>query len=111
MRKTKILLLILFFSIFAILFSGCREGNSTNNRKARLIGNQNLELKNKIEQQKKLLDKCQNEYKKLKRQMDKNATNFMKVISDTHKENTKLKAENTALKEKIEQLEEKISIE
>lgn len=109
MRKTNLLLMIMCFSIFGILFSGCRESDSTNDRQARLIGNQNLELKKKIEQQKNLLDKCQKENEDLRSKIDKTSLNFMKILTETHQENAKLKAENAELKEKVKQLEDKIS--
>ena len=116
MKKTVSTFTIFTLIIFGItLAAGCREGNSSDSqRRARLVSSENLELKNKlkekdkeIDKQKALLTECEKERQKMQEQADQAATGFMEILADYAKQLETLKQENAAFQKKIKLLESK----
>jgi predicted RNase H-like nuclease (RuvC/YqgF family) len=107
---------IVLFCVIAVMLitAGCEEQNASppNERKARLVGAENLELKKQLEQRdaeiedlKENLDKC------LRAQRDAGKSSqevFGKVIELTAKENQNLREENKNLKSQIEDLKKQL---
>lgn len=111
--KTKItIVLLLTVFIVIILTSGCQENSTSNNKRARLIGNQNLELRKQlaaqIEKHQAELAECEAKAKKHElagQQLANNTLNILKEFAELDKLNNELTAENKQLKEKIRKLE------
>jgi predicted RNase H-like nuclease (RuvC/YqgF family) len=108
--------LVLTSGIFIMLAVGCEEQNTSNPKRDRLVAVEGARLKNdlelrdkKIEEQKELLEECEQEKKALsvyskvdfKERLDG-------VIADLSKENTRLQGENKEFKARIEQLEKEL---
>lgn len=105
---------ILLLSIFAIivLTSACQENSTGNNKRARLVGNQNLELRKQLAAETKkhqaALADCEERVEKqlLANQRLGNSTlKIFKDFADRSKNNDELILENQQLKEKIRELE------
>ena len=105
---------VLLLSIFAIIIltSACEENSTGNNKKARLVGNQNLELRKQlaaeIEKHQAALADCEarvEEQTLANQQLGDSTLNILKEFADISKKNDELTLENQQLKEKIRQLE------
>jgi len=116
MRNVAIATVLLFLGASAVItLSGCREeSGDTTLRKARLVGNENIELKKmiklrdkEIERQKQLVEQCRADWAKDKELSDNNMIKMLKHLSESSKQVNTLTAENTQLKETIKELEAK----
>ncbi len=94
-----------------IFTCGCEESNLSN-RRARLVGNENLKLKKQlklcdeeIEKQKDLLAQCQKEKAEIDKQAGDTGIKLLKILGDTSKKVDELTEENQKLKETIKELE------
>jgi len=95
-----------------MLIAGCEEENLSNTKKSRLIAAENLELKKELqqgdrqtEQQKELLEKCQQEKKALQYRLNKELKEQVEgVFSHVIKENQNLKARIKELETELEEL-------
>jgi len=93
--------------------SGCREESADMSlRRARLIGNENIELKKQLKQrdeeiqrQKQLVQQCLADREKDKAAIDSTMLKMLKQLADLSKQVEELTATNTQLKEKIKQLQ------
>lgn len=100
-----------------ITLSGCREeSGDTSLRRARLVGNENIELKKEIqlrdkeiERQKQLVVQCRADWSKDKDTSGNNTIKMLKHLSESGKKVDALTAENAQLKEKIKELEAKLA--
>jgi hypothetical protein len=107
----RLLTALLISMLFVIAVSGCQEDNSpSNDRRANLIGSENLRLQlkdkdAKIANLQSELDKCTKENAALKAQATKSAEGFMQMYMVTNKKNIALEKENAILKAKIKELE------
>lgn len=107
----RLLTALLVSMLFVIAVSGCQEDNSpSNNRRANLIGSENLriQLKDKdakIADLQSQLDKCTKENATLKAQATKSAGGFMQMFMAANQKTTTLEKENAVLKAKIKELE------
>lgn len=108
---------VLLLSIFAIIIltSGCQENSTGNNKKARLVGNQNLELRKQlaaeIKKHQAALADCEARVEKqllANQQLGDSTLNILKNFADISKKNDELTLENQQLKEKIRELELKL---
>jgi len=108
---------VLLLSIFAIIIltSGCQENSTGNNKKARLVGNQNLELRKQlaaeIKKHQAALADCDARVEKqilANQQLGDSTLNILKDFANISKKNDELTLENQQLKEKIKQLELKL---
>jgi len=120
MKRIKLSALPVFVLFALVLFSGsCRESGSISNRKARLIANENMELKNQVKsleqeinKQKELLAKCEKEKLDIQTEateaVEMNIPLF-EVISEIERELNNKAAENKELNEKIAELEAKLA--
>ena len=105
---------VLLLSIFAIIIltSGCEENSAGNNKKARLVGNQNLQLRKQlaaeIKKHQAALADCEARVEKqilANQQLGDNTLKVLKDFADRSKKNDELTLENQQLKEKIRELE------
>ncbi|MHC4790041.1 MAG: hypothetical protein ACYS8Y_01165 [Planctomycetota bacterium] len=106
------------------MIGGCEEEKDassleTNIKRSRLVAIENVQLKKELEQrdkeiekQKELVEKCQQEKKVLKKQLDGDIqeqldgmlTDVMDKNAELHEENEKLKVEIEQLKEELQKL-------
>lgn len=116
MRNVAIAAVLLFLGTAAVItLSGCREESGNMSlRKARLVGNENIELKKQlklrdkeIERQKQLVVQCREDWTKDKNLTGDNTIKLLKHLSESSMQVEALKAENTQLKEKIKKLQAK----
>jgi len=101
------------------LISGCEESNLTSQRRARLVGDENLKLKKQLklcnqetQELKKVLTEYEKEEQKEYDAQEKAgdlAFKLMKNVADSSREIDKLTDENLQLKNKIQELESKIT--
>ena len=95
-----------------ITLSGCREeSGDTSLRRARLVGNENIELKEEIkmrdkeiQRQKQLLEQCRADRTKDKEQSGNNTLKLLEQLAESGKQVGTLAAENAQLREKIKEL-------
>ena len=104
---------------FAMLFAGCEEQqirSSADNKKSRLVGAENLQLKKEFQQCNNKLEKCSNKLEKCKNQLEEcqleTETSIEKAKEGTDtliefvmNEMQKLAQENAELQEQIKELE------
>lgn len=118
MRNVTIATVLLFLGAGAVItLSGCREeSGDTGLRRARLVGNENIELKKEIklrdkeiERQKQLVKQCRAEWAKDKELSGNNTLMMLKHLAESEAQVRTLAAENTQLKEKIKELEAKLA--
>ena len=118
MRNIAIATVLLFLGTATVItLSGCREESGKMSlRKARLVGNENIELKKQlklrdeeIERQKQLVVQCQTDRVKDNDLTSDNTIKMLKHLSETTKQVTALTAENKHFKEKIKELEAKLA--
>ena len=118
MRNIAIATVLLFLGTATLIsLSGCREESGNMSlRKARLVGNENLELKKQlklrdkeIERQKQLVVQCRADWAKEQKLTGENTIKMLKLLSDTSKQVSALTAENTQLKERIKELQAKLA--
>ena len=116
MRNVAIATVLLFLGAGAVItLSGCREeSGDTTLRRARLVGNENIELKKEIklrdkeiERQKQLAGQDRADWAKDKELSGNNMIKMLKHLSESSKQVNTLTAENAQLKEKIKELEAK----
>ena len=114
MRNVAIAAVLLFLGTATVIsLSGCRqESGKMSLRKARLVGNENIELKKQlelrdkeIERQKQLVVQCRTEQVKDKELSGDNTLKILQHLSESATQVTALTAENAKLKEKIKELE------
>lgn len=102
-------MLVVVFSV--MLVTGCDE-EASNERMAKLIANENRQLKKQLEQrdreiqkQKQLLEKCGQEKKALQEQTKKNIQEQVQdVLGVVMEQNAKMRQEIEALKNELEEL-------
>lgn len=115
MKRSAQKAVVLAVGIAVMLIAGCEEPNLSNTRKSRLIADENRQLKGKLEQrdreiekQKKLVEKCTQEKKDSEKQIHKS---YQDLIDDSFKdfeELTRVREENKDLKSLVEQLRKEI---
>ncbi len=118
MRNVAIATVLLFLGAGTVItLSGCREesGGATL-RRARLVGNENIELKKEIElrdkeieRQKQLVEQCRAQSAKDNELSGDNTIKMLKHLAESAKQVDSLTTENTQLKEKIKELEAKLA--
>ena len=107
----KLLTALLVSMLFVIAVSGCQEDNSpANDRRANLIGSENLRLQlkdkdDKIASLQSELDKCTKENATLKAQATQAGAGFMEMFIAANQKTIALEKENAVLKTKIKELE------
>ncbi len=118
MRNVAIATVLLFLGTGAVIsLSGCREESSDMSiRRARLVGNENIELKKQlklrdeeIERQKELVVQCREERAKDKKLSGNTTIKLLKHLSESGKRAAALRTENMQLREKIKELEAKLA--
>ncbi len=119
MKKNTILFLLpVIFLATLIFFAGCQESNKLSDKRARLVGNENLQLKKqltkkddeikalnvRIEKLEAEIVKCEKNTETSVQRVTKSVGDLMGVFSETTQKAATLEAENAHLKEQIEQL-------
>ncbi len=104
---------VLLLSIFAIIIltSACQENSTGNNKRARLVGNQNLQLRKQlaaeIKKHQVALADCEARVEEqilTNQQLGDSTLNILKDFADISKKNDELALEIQQLKEKIREL-------
>lgn len=109
MKRTILLLTLSVAISMTMLLTGCQEQDlSAQDRKAKLLANDNLELKNQlkdkdkdIKAQVKLLSDCKKENASIRGENGEAMIKLLQLLNDATIELDKVNAENTALKKKI----------
>jgi len=101
------------------LISGCEESNLTSQRRARLVGDENLKLKKQLKlcnQETQELKKILTEYEKeeqrkydVQKKEGDLTFKLMNNLADSAEKTEKLTLENLQLKNKIQELESKLT--
>lgn len=109
MKNSLIPAMVLAALLTNLLFiTSCKESDNADNRRARLVANENIELKKQlalkekeIQKQKNLLAKCQKDMVKEAEQVSVSVVKLMQQLVAIGKENQQLKVKNKELEEKI----------
>lgn len=120
MKKNSISIRVLSLTIaiaICITLSGCgKDTDSASIKRAKLVGNQNIELKKQLElkdaeiqKQKDLFAQKEQEFADTQEKAGDTTLKLMQNIIQTSQLNETLSAENLKLKEKIKQLEAKLA--
>ena len=109
----------LFFVVFlgfSLSISGCQEANKPDDRRSRLLADDNLQLKKQLElrnqeikKQRGLLTECEKKAAAVKQISDEAATSMLDMLTDVTQKNENLTEENKQLKASVKNLEEKIA--
>ncbi len=97
------------------LLVGCQEQNESEIvKKARLVGQENIELKKQIKQQdqeiqkhKDILEQCRQEVAAGQQQSADTSSKLLEVVGNSLKDADAVRAENEKLKARIQELESK----
>jgi hypothetical protein len=119
MKKTAQLSIVLISSLFFVFLAGCEEQQqqtTSNPRQERLIADENMQLKNQLEQkdleiQKRqdALDKCIAERDKLKEQSRQNMRESLeKMMGKMADKEQNIVEENKSLKAQVEELKKQL---
>jgi len=108
------------FLVF-VIFTGCQEDRLANNKRARLLYDENVKLKKELEyldrqnqEQKELLATCEKEKADIQKNLDDftqeqlNDPALVKIIDNTSKQLSDLALENEQLKSRIKEFEAKL---
>lgn len=116
MKKSagKALVLIVGVVFVAMFITGCEEQAVSDTKKAKLIAEENRQLKDQlqqrskeIERQKDMLAECQEQKKVLQGQTQEKMETMMGVLLETMgKESARMQQENQELKAEIEKLKQ-----
>lgn len=109
MRQVTIVILIAALSI--LLLTGCQKSNASQVRRARLVVDENLQLKKQLEEKNQLIEDLEKQIEEKEAEMAKAEENFgtttiqtLQMVADTEKRNQDLLLENAKLKEELEKL-------
>lgn len=109
MRQVTIVILIAALSI--LLLTGCQGSNASQVRRARLVVDENLQLKKQLEEKNQLIEDLEKQVKEIKLEFAKKKEEFgtttiktLKMMAETEKRNRDLLLENAKLKEELEKL-------
>jgi hypothetical protein len=101
-----------------VVFTGCEEEatDASTMRKARLVADENIELKRQlaekdkeIEKQKQLVEQCKQEMSKAQEDSGTAMLQMLQHLAESAKEVEALTQENSKLKERIAELEAKLA--
>ena len=117
MKSTRTIVLFLCFILgFLVLTSGCQEAakvESVEARRARLVGEENITLKQEVQKQKDLVTKCEALNVKIIEDSRGGLQTIMTLLAETStkaetalKENTELKAQIAELNNQLNRNEE-----
>jgi septal ring factor EnvC (AmiA/AmiB activator) len=104
---TVIVLLICLF-----LFNGCQESESEIVKKAKLVGNENIQLKKQLtEKDKEIMSlkdeitQLESDIAKMNQEFGESTLKILQMVADSKKSNETLVKENEELKEQLKQLQ------
>lgn len=99
------------FCIVLIMMAGCQESDSTLVQRARLVGNENLKLKDQLQEKDQQIAQLKEDIEKLEAEkvqiiQESGDTNIkiMRIVAETEQRNQALTDENAKLKEELEKL-------
>ena len=109
MRQIVIALFILLLSL--PLLTGCQESRSGQIRRARLIADENLELKKELKQKDEQIADLKKQIEQIEAKIAEERKKFgdmtlktLQILAESEKKNQALTAENQKLKEELEKL-------
>ena len=116
-RGQKAIVLAVGVVFVIMLIAGCEEQSVSSSRMSKLIAAENIELKEEIkqrdaaiEEQKKQLEKCQQENKIMAIQLKANSEELMgQVFENFGRDNARLRSENQELKTQIQKLQKELA--
>ena len=99
-------IIFLMCGVLLTVITGCEPEGAGNTKKERLYAVENMQLKENIQEQKSMLEKCEKDKKELEKFAAKGMGDFAdeEVMVDMLEEIGQLRIENQKLKEEIEQL-------
>ena len=108
----KQIIILTTVSVIAILWgTGCQESDATQIRRARLVANENLQLKkqlkekdDQIENLKKEIEKIESEMAQKEEQSGETSLKTLQMLVESEKRAEELAIENRKLKEELEKL-------
>ena len=109
MKRTILLLALSAVISLTMVLAGCGEQNLTaQQRKTKLLANDNLQLKNELKAKDKeikaqmdLVKDCKKENARAQEASNDTMVKMLQILTDTNIELETLKAENSALKQKL----------
>lgn len=108
MKKTNNIIVVLLIATFFL--AGCQESESQMVKRARLIGNENLQLKKQLADKDKEIQSLKDEIARMEKEREKENTEFgevtiktLQMISECQKQVEALQTENKTLKEQLKQ--------
>lgn len=97
--------------LLALTAAGCQESESTQVQKARIIANENMNLKKQLQAKDLRIKELEEQIGRVEAERDKSTEDFgnthfelLELVSNTQKQNVVLGAENQALKAELEKL-------
>ena len=109
-RSTTLLLLMALF-VTVTLSSGCQEDQQFSDKRAMLVGHENIQLKNTIKQKDKEIAQLKADIENLKAESEKAleqsrkaAADIMGMFSESAQKAAQLEMENAKLKAELEKL-------
>ena len=107
----RIVLCALVAAMAVLLVAGCQESESSQIQRARLVGNENIQLKKQLAAKDAEIAQLKKDIEQLKADqaaetMKAGETNIqiMRIVAETEQQKAKLQAENTQLKAELEKL-------
>ena len=107
MRQFAIVLLVSVLAV--VLLSGCQESDARQIRRARVIGNENLQLKQDLKEKDQQIEELKKQIEEIEADRAKENEKFgnmtiktLQMLSETENRNQALTLENKKLKEELE---------
>lgn len=107
MKYTMILMILL--ALGALLLTGCQESESSQIQRARIVANENLQLKEQLDEKdqqiadlKKEIERIETEAAKKVETTGETIINSMRILLESEKQNEALRLENETLKKELE---------
>ena len=104
--------IVLFVSLLGVLLlAGCQESESTQIRRARVVANENLQLKQDLKEKDQQIEELKKQIEEIEAKNAKEHEKFgnttiktLQMLSQTENRNQALTLENEKLKEELEKL-------
>lgn len=110
----KKILYIAIVVLICLILTACQESESTQLKRARLISNENLNLKKQLAEKDKQIEALKKEIEKINTQTEQERQQsaegqitIVQMFTESEKRNEELTAENERLKAEIKDLKEK----
>ncbi|MBN1123514.1 MAG: hypothetical protein JXA82_00805 [Sedimentisphaerales bacterium] len=110
MIRSLWLFLMVLGAMILLMASGCQEkDNSVMIRQAKLVAEENIQLKQQLNNCQKEVEKAKTENAEIAKQTGDNNIKLLQIVAQSGKQVEQLTAENTQLKARIQELETKLT--